>query len=88
MFGTLSITLLRPTIICVDRIFLLGEISEIMSISSAHFASLQLHWATTTVRLLGPTTCLAKGILYTDPIVLSAQQQSCEYHYLKSFDVT
>ena len=38
--------------------FFFGEASRIMSFSLALFASLQLNWATTTVRLLWPSTCL------------------------------
>ena len=76
--------------------------------AQAQFASLQLDWATTMGRLLGPTTCLphenrgillsafAQGhskqacwlVLHIIPILLSAKQGSCEYHILKSFDMT
>ena len=38
----------------VDKIFRFGEASQIISFSLALFASLQLNWATTTGRLLGP----------------------------------
>ena len=38
--------------------FIFGEAFQIMSFSVSLFASLQLDWAITTGRLLGPATCL------------------------------
>ena len=72
--------------------------------AQALFASVQLDWVTTTGRLLGPTTCLphesggnplsnlpkqaCRLVLHTVPILPSAKQGSCEYHFLKSFGMT
>ena len=80
------------------RSFIFEKASEIMSFSLAFFTSLQLDWATTMGRLLGPATqrwrhlvkYLAQGhnkqicwlVLHNITFVQSAKQESCEYRFV------